>query len=87
MINDCHELYLPGEIEVGPGEVCPVTIAELSESGCRLSEAVPQLAADIPVLLWLSAIGPFRAHVSPAAPTRMEFDGKIHPAIVKHFLA
>ena len=87
MSEDYRDLQLPGEVEIQPGRLCRITISELSEAGCRMTEPLRQIEAEKPVLVWLSAIGPLRARVSPAMPTKLEFDGAIHPAIVDHFLA
>ena len=87
MGEDYRDLQLAGEVEIRPGRLCRITISELSVSGCRMAELLPQIEAEKPVLVWLNAIGPLRARVSPATPTTLEFDGAIHPAIVEHFLA
>ena len=87
MREDYRDLQLPGEVEVRPGSLCRITISELSESGCRIAEPLQQIEAGKLVLVWLNAIGPLRARVSPAALMTLEFDGAIHPAIVEHFLA
>jgi len=80
-----HDLSVPGQLEIGQGKLSPVTISELSEDNFRIQEDLPELDSDTSVLLWLGAIGPLRAHVSPQSRTFIEFDGAIHSAIVEHF--
>ncbi len=79
------QLMIPASVETVAGHTFPVTVSDLCDRRCRIMRPLAVSLLGMSIQLWLGAIGPLRAHLSPYARTLLLFDYPIHRAVVAHF--